>query len=142
MKQIKGLVQISLLAGWMSITASESIRAESETSGNGGEFVHRGQEFFLEEVLPKLADNGCLSCHAVGYLRPNVSVYEELLRRLAIGDSPENNVVIYKIANLRGIAPDRPNHPGGQRCESIDAEPCKTIRRWWRIEFGHEAEDR
>ena len=99
-------------------------------------------------VLPKLGENmgeaqtSCLSCHGVGYLRPNLNVYEELLRRLAIGDSPENNAVIYKIANLRSIAPDRPNHPGGLRCESIDAEPCKTIRQWWRIEFGGGEEDR
>ena len=142
MKQMKGLIQISLLAGWMLITASESIYAESEPSGNGGELVHKGEAFFNEEVLPKLAENGCLSCHAVGYLRPNVTVYEELLRRLAIGDSPENNAVIYKIANLRSIAPDRPNHPGGQRCESIDSEPCKTIRQWWRIEFGGGERDR
>jgi hypothetical protein len=107
-----------------------------------------GRQFFLQSVLPKLGENmgeaetSCLSCHGVGYLRPNLNVYEELLRRLAIGDSPENNAVIYKVANLRSIAPDRPNHPGGPRCESIDAEPCKTIRQWWRIEFGHEEEDR
>jgi hypothetical protein len=97
-----------------------------------------GRLFFRESVLPKLAENGCLSCHAVGYLRPNVTVYEELLRRLAIGDSPENNVVIYKIANIRSIAPERPNHPGGQRCANIDAEPCKSIRQWWEIEFGNQ----
>ena len=75
-------------------------------------------------------------------MRPNLNVYEELLRRLAIGDSAENNAVIYKIANLRSIAPDRPNHPGGLRCENIDAEPCKTIRQWWRIEFGGGEGDR
>jgi hypothetical protein len=107
-----------------------------------------GRLFFQLSVLPKLNENmggaetSCLSCHGVGYLRPNLNVYEELLRRLAIGDSSENNAVIYKIANLRSIAPDRPNHPGGLRCETIDAEPCKTIREWWRIEFGQEEEDR
>jgi hypothetical protein len=107
-----------------------------------------GRLFFQLSVLPKLNENiggaetSCLSCHGVGYLRPNLNVYEEVLRRLAIGDSAENNAVIYKIANLRRIAPDRPNHPGGLRCENIDAEPCKTIRQWWRIEFGGGEEDR
>jgi len=106
-----------------------------------------GREFFLLSVLPKLGENmgetgtSCLSCHGVGYLRPNLNVYEELLRRLAIGDSSENNAVIYKIANLRSIAPDRPNHPGGLRCETVDAEPCKTIRQWWEIEFGGGEDD-
>ena len=75
-------------------------------------------------------------CHAKWYLWPNVTQYEELIRRLAIGDSANNNAVIYKIANIRSIAPDRPNHPGGQRCANIDAEPCKSIRQWWEIEFG------
>jgi hypothetical protein len=107
-----------------------------------------GRLFFQVNVLPKLGENmgeaetSCLSCHGVGYLRPNLNVYEELLRRLAIGDSAENNAVIYKIANLRSIAPERPNHPGGLRCESIDTEPCKTIRQWWEIEFGGREEDR
>jgi hypothetical protein len=101
-----------------------------------------GRGFFYERVLPRLSENGCPACHAVGYLRPNVTKYEELLRRLAIGDSPENNAVIYKIANARSIAPDRPNHPGGQRCVNIDAEPCKTIRQWWLIEFGPEETSR
>jgi hypothetical protein len=106
-----------------------------------------GRLFFQLNVLPKLGENmgdaetSCLSCHGIGYLRPNLNIYEELLRRLAIGDSAENNAVIYKIANLRSIAPDRPNHPGGLRCESIDAEPCKIIRQWWRIEFGDEERD-
>jgi hypothetical protein len=117
-------------------------------SNSAARAQEEGRQFFLQSVLPKLGENmgdaetSCLSCHGVGYLRPNLNVYEEVLRRLAIGDSPENNAVIYKIANLRSIAPDRPNHPGGLRCESIDAEPCKTIRQWWRIEFGHEEEDR
>jgi len=95
-----------------------------------------GRQFFYDSVLPKLAQNGCPSCHAVGYLQPNVTVYEELLRRLAIGDSSTNNAVIYAIANVRSIAPDRPNHPGGKRCETVDSEPCASIQRWWTIEFG------
>lgn len=96
----------------------------------------KGREFFNTNVLPRLAENGCLKCHARGYLRPNVTVYEELIRRLAIGDSAENNAVIYKIANIRSFTPEIPNHPGGQRCASIDVEPCKSIRQWWEIEFG------
>jgi|TARA_B100000315_G_scaffold259301_1_gene314807 hypothetical protein len=96
----------------------------------------KGQDFFKNNVLPKLAENGCLKCHARGYLRPNITVYEELLRRLAIGDSSENNAVIYKIANIRSFSPEIPNHPGGQRCASINVEPCSSIRQWWEIEFG------
>ena len=96
----------------------------------------KGRVFFNTNVLPRLAENGCLKCHARGYLRPNVTVYEELIRRLAIGDSAENNAVIYKIANIRSFTPEIPNHPGGQRCASIDVEPCKSIRQWWEIEFG------
>ena len=95
-----------------------------------------GRDFFYTTVVPKLAENGCPSCHAVGFMHPNVVVYEELLRRLAIGDSALNNAVIYKIANIRSIAADRPEHPGGQRCATIDAEPCLSIRRWWALEFG------
>jgi len=117
-------------------------------SSSAAQAQDEGRLFFQLSVLPKLNENlggaetSCLSCHGVGYLRPNLNVYEHVLRRLAIGDSAENNAVIYKIANLRSIAPDRPNHPGGLRCESIDAEPCKTIRQWWRIEFGGGEEDR
>lgn len=96
----------------------------------------KGRVFFNTNVLPRLAENGCLKCHARGYLRPNVTVYEELIRRLAIGDSAENNAVIYKIANIRSFTPEIPNHPGGQRCANIDVEPCKSIRQWWEIEFG------
>ena len=40
------------------------------------------------------------------------------------------------IANIRSINPQIPNHPGGQRCLTIEDEPCKTIRQWWEIEFG------
>lgn len=95
-----------------------------------------GERFYYSQVLPRLAENGCPKCHASGYLRPDVRVYGDVLRRLAIGDSPTNNALIYKIANLRSITPDRPNHPGGQRCASIDAEPCRTVIRWWKVEFG------
>jgi len=99
-----------------------------------------GERYYYEQVLPRLGENGCPACHAVGYLRPNVTVYGDMLKRLAIGDSPSNNAVIYKIANLRSIAPDRPNHPGGQRCASIDSEPCATVMNWWSIEFGDAGE--
>jgi hypothetical protein len=97
-----------------------------------------GRQFFYSTVIAKLAENGCPACHAVGYMHPNVTIYEELLRRLAIGDSPTNNAVIYKLANVRSIASDRPEHPGGQRCKTIDAEPCASIQKWWSLEFGHE----
>lgn len=105
-------------------------------AASGDEPARDGREFFLENVVPELAKNGCPACHSVGYLRPNVLRYEELLRRLAIGDSAENNVVIYKLADVRNFAPDRPNHPGGKRCATPSAEPCRTIQAWWRIEFG------
>lgn len=94
-----------------------------------------GRKFFQERVLLRLAENGCQACHAVGYVQPNVMIYDELLPYLAMGDAPEKTAVIRKIANLRAFAPDRPTHSGGQRCESLDAEPCKTIIRWWMIEF-------
>ena len=106
--------------------------AELHGSGESME----GRRFYYDKVLPQLAQNGCPSCHAVGYMHPNVTVYEEILRRLAIGDSPTNNAVIYKIANLRSIAPNRPEHPGGQRCATVDSEPCASIQQWWQIEFG------
>lgn len=121
----------------MLATVSLSIyAAENNNLGNGGNNFGKGKTFFNSTVVPKLAENGCLKCHARGYIRPNVLVYEELIRRLAIGDSAENNVVIYKIANIRSISAEIPNHPGGQRCTNIDAEPCKSIRQWWEIEFG------
>jgi hypothetical protein len=65
-----------------------------------------------------------------------VILYEELLPYLAMGDAPEKSAVIRKIANLRAIRPDLPTHAGGQRCATIDTEPCKSIVRWWQVEFG------
>ena len=129
---------IQLLPGFLLLAMSSlsHFAAADDPVDNTGNNFGRGKAFFYSEVLPKLAENGCVKCHARGYLRPNVSVYEELLRRLAIGDSAENNAVIYKIANIRSISPEIPNHPGGQRCTGIDAEPCKSIRQWWDIEFG------
>jgi hypothetical protein len=94
-----------------------------------------GEKFFNEKVLPRMAENGCPACHNVGYVRPRMT-YEDALPFLAIGDSAEQSVLLYKIANLRSIAPDRPTHMGGQRCASLTAEPCKTIAEWWAIEFG------
>lgn len=95
-----------------------------------------GRAFFAESVLPRMVENGCPACHTRGYIRPMVTVYEDALPFLAMGDSPENSVMLYKIANLRSIAPDRPTHVGGQRCKTLEDEPCRTIRRWWEIEFG------
>lgn len=95
-----------------------------------------GRRFFYERVVPRMAENGCPACHGVGYVRPQVTVYEDALPFLAMGDTPESSVILYKIANLRSIAPDRPTHVGGQRCASLDAEPCRTISQWWQVEFG------
>jgi hypothetical protein len=95
-----------------------------------------GRKFFAEQVVPKLAANGCPMCHAVGYVRPNVIVYDDLLPYLAMGDAPEKSALIRKIANLRAFSPARPTHPGGQRCADLVSDPCKTILRWWAVEFG------
>ena len=97
-----------------------------------------GEAFFTREVVPKLVENGCPMCHAVGYVQPNVLHYAELLPFLAMGDAPEKTPVIRKIANLRAIRPDLPTHPGGQRCETVQSEPCASIVRWWQVEFGQD----
>ena len=96
-----------------------------------------GKTFFYEQVLPQLAVNGCPVCHmpGAGYVRPEIS-YDGLLPFLAIGQAADNNVVMFKIANQRSFSPDQPNHPGGKRCETEDAEPCKTMKAWWKVEFG------
>ena len=108
---------------------------KNDVESNLDRYVTQGEIFYLNNVLPKLAENGCLKCHARGYMEPSMS-YESMLRRLAIGDSAENNIVIYKIANVRSFSPQIPNHPGGQRCATIDVEPCISIRQWWQVEFG------
>jgi hypothetical protein len=114
---------------------------DNNAVNNTDRYESQGEIFYINDVLPKLSENGCLKCHAKGYMNPTVS-YESMLRRLAIGDSAENNVVIYKLANVRSFSPQIPNHPGGQRCATIDAEPCKTIRQWWQIEFGQQRADK
>lgn len=129
------LICVLLSVIWFSVYADDSVKEYKDNVGNN---FGKGRAFFQSEVLPRLAENGCLKCHGRGYVRPNVTVYEELLRRLAIGDSAENNAVIYKLANIRSISPEIPNHPGGQRCADIEAQPCKSIREWWEIEFGEE----
>jgi hypothetical protein len=130
---ISGLL---LAATWLAVHAGDNDYVD-----NVGINFGKGKTFFLSNVLPRMAENGCLTCHARGYVRPNVTQYEELIRRLAIGDSAVNNAVIYKIANVRSFLPEIPNHPGGQRCGTIDDEPCKSIRQWWEIEFGQEGAD-
>ncbi len=95
-----------------------------------------GRRFFYERVLPRMIENGCPACHGAGYVRPQVTVYEDALPFLAMGDAPESSILLYKIANLRSIAPDRPTHVGGQRCVSLATEPCLTISQWWQVEFG------
>jgi len=144
MHKTRTIIQV-LIGCLLIVTSSFSVYSEDNNSAEKiwmneinqvGNNHGKGRDFFKTNVLPRLAENGCLKCHARGYLRPNITIYEELLRRLAIGDSAENNVVIYKIANIRSFTADIPNHPGGQRCASIDVEPCKSIRQWWEIEFG------
>jgi hypothetical protein len=120
---------------WLFVLAWWSVAEAAQPSD-------AGRQFFYDSVLPKLVQNGCPSCHAVGYMHPSVTDYDELLRRLAIGDSATNNVIIYTIANVRSIAPDLPTHPGGQRCQTVNSEPCASIQRWWKIEFGNSHDHR
>ena len=87
-------------------------------------------------AVPHAAHLRCPKCHAANYVRPNVTLYQELMPYLAMGDAPDRTPIIRKMANLRAIAPDRPTHPGGQRCQSLEAEPCASIIRWWQVEFG------
>jgi hypothetical protein len=136
MFRIKAIIPIILGGLTLATTSLSAGTQDTEYANNYGNNFGKGKAFFRSNVLPKLGENGCIKCHARGYLRPNVTKYEELIRRLAIGDSAQNNVVIYKLANIRSISPDIPNHPGGQRCATIDDEPCKSIREWWEIEFG------
>ena len=128
-RQTHRLLLFFLLCGSFQTTGSEEKNQEDNNS------IAEGEMFYQENVSPMFAQNGCLKCHARGYIRPNIS-YESMLRRLAIGDSAENNVLVYKIGNVRSFSSNIPNHPGGQRCATLDTEPCKTVRQWWAIEFG------
>ena len=128
-RQTQRLLLFFLLCGSFQTTGSEEKNQEDNNS------IAEGEMFYQENVSPMFAQNGCLKCHARGYIRPNIS-YESMLRRLAIGDSAENNVLVYKIGNVRSFSSNIPNHPGGQRCATLDTEPCKTVRQWWAIEFG------
>lgn len=96
-----------------------------------------GKTFFNEQVLPRLAENGCVFCHmpGAGYVRPEMS-YDGLFPFLAMGQAADNNVLMFKIANQRSFAPDQPNHPGGKRCKDENTDPCKIVRAWWKVEFG------
>ena len=128
-RQTQRLLLFFLLCGSFQTTGSEEKNQEDNNS------IAEGEMFYQENVSPMFAQNGCLKCHARGYIRPNIS-YESMLRRLAIGDSAENNVLVYKIGNVRSFSSNIPNHPGGQRCATLDTEQCKTVRQWWAIEFG------
>ena len=128
-RQTQRLLLFFLLCGSFQTTGSEEKNQEDNNS------IAEGEMFYQENVSPMFAQNGCLKCHARGYIRPNIS-YESMLRRLAIGDSAENNVLVYKIGNVRSFSSSIPNHPGGQRCATLDTEPCKAVRQWWAIEFG------
>lgn len=100
-----------------------------------------GKTYFNEQVLAKLAENGCPICHmpGAGYVRPEIS-YDGLFPFLAMGQAADNNVLMFKIANQRSFAPDQPNHPGGKRCETEDSDPCKTVKAWWEVEFGSDSD--
>jgi hypothetical protein len=98
-----------------------------------------GEKFFDEQMLPVLAENNCAQCHAQHYVRPRVLEYRELLPYLGMGTGPKNNVLISKMANYRPIAPNRPSHPGGQRCKTTEDKLCQTIQQWWDVEFGAQA---
>ena len=77
----------------------------------------------------------------LGYVTMVLVVFVSLTGAyLAMGTDPEATPVIRKIANLRAIRPDMPTHAGGQRCETIASEPCRSIIEWWKVEFGGEAQ--
>ena len=99
----------------------------------------QGEAFFNAEVTPRLAENGCVMCHSPGpgYIRPAIE-YRDLLTYLAMGQSSDNNVLVFRLANLRSMMPGRPAHFGGQRCASLEAEPWRTLMRWWEVEFGEQ----
>ena len=128
-RQTQRLLLFFLLCSSFQTAGSEEKNQEANNS------IAEGEMFYQENVSPMFAQNGCLKCHARGYIRPNIS-YESMLRRLAIGDSADNNVLVYKIGNVRSFSSSIPNHPGGQRCATLDTEPCKAVRQWWAIEFG------
>jgi len=98
-----------------------------------------GKRYFNSLILPALARNGCMNCHAPapGHVYPAM-LYEHLLQFLAMGQSPTDNILMLKLANTRSFSADQPAHVGGQRCSSEDAEPCTLIQSWWQIEFGVE----
>ena len=144
--------QVGILIGILStilISASAQNQEQAETKlsplDSPPEIVRatfpdsEGKTFFNQRVMPQLAVNGCQVCHmpGAGYVRPEIS-YDGLLPFLAIGQASDNNVVIFKIANQRSFAPNLPNHPGGNRCEDEDAEPCKSVKAWWEVEFGED----
>lgn len=110
--------------------------ADSGANAAGESPAPAGKAWFAGHVLPRLVENGCHACHATGHVVPNVLVYEQLLPYLGMGWTRDDNVLIYKMANLRSISPERDTHVGGQRCASPEAEPCATFRVWWDREFG------
>lgn len=130
-----------MLRTWLMLFASGSLAIATVASSDAPSSAQTrpGKEFFLSNVAPKLAENGCPMCHAVGYVEPNVMRYEHLMPYLAMGDSAEATPVIRKMANLRAFRPDIPTHVGGPRCETLESEPCKSIMQWWEVEFGANA---
>jgi hypothetical protein len=114
---LKILAMLALAAGWMSLAQAD-------------------EAYFNANVAPKLAQDKCATCHVANFIRPRVFEYRELLPYVAMGTSPENNVLIAKMTNARHLLADVASHPGGQRCQSIDSEPCLSFQTWWKNEFG------
>ena len=102
--------------------------------------ANANEAFFYDQVTQRLTVNGCASCHAQHHRTPRVFEYEQLLPYLAMGTGPKDNVLIAKMANLRPHYEEQAAHVGGQRCATVEAEPCKTFQRWWEVEFGDKSE--
>lgn len=106
------------------------------TSAQSDSEDENGRDYFYNEVLPRFLENGCQACHTTGYVRPVVVIYEEVFPFLAMGDAPESSMLLVTLADLRNTRTDRAAHVGGNRCASLQVEPCKTVVEWWRLEFG------
>ncbi|MEE4350158.1 MAG: hypothetical protein V2J26_08015 [Pacificimonas sp.] len=122
---------VGLFALVIAVSALASLRLSAQTPDTSP-----GEDFFYASVVPAFVNDGCVDCHATGHVRPMIIFYEEALPYLAMGDSPENSMMLVKLADLRDDDPERATHVGGQRCASLAVEPCKTIVEWWQIEFG------
>jgi hypothetical protein len=139
---VPALMTIALTAGVAALADNEATQADKPRQYRPLSINFpdsRGKRFFTDQVLPKLAANGCFTCHtpAPGDVHPAMQ-YEHLLPYLAMGQSATNNILMLKLANPRSFSPQQPEHVGGQRCATGDTEPCKSIQAWWRIEFRND----